>query len=591
MCGIVGLLLQKKSFDPFAYQDKLSSSLSHRGPDHVGIHNFENGFIVNTRLSIIDLSHGNQPFYSSDRSIAVIQNGEIYNYIEVKKILNDAGVEFETDSDTEVILRAYEHYGHGFVSLLNGMFAIAIIDHRLNELILVRDRLGVKPLYYYQNEGVFSFSSEIKSFLSLPNFSNELNHSAIYHFFNFNYVPLPDTIFSHVRHIKPGSILRISLRGEVLGERVYWDISNTPERLITEEDVIDPLKDILEDAVKIRLRSDVPIGAFLSGGLDSSLVCSVMKNRFNYSPETFTIGFNEVEFDESIYAKQLAEFLHLQNHLKIMSSDDVNKWGKLIWFNDQPHGDISFIPTYLVADEAAKKYKVVFSGDGGDEAFGGYLKYLSLLDSQKVDANYFSNICLFNEFSSDLRSLLTDAFKSKISGISSFDFFNEEVIKFDKKDVINQGILFDVKHLLPGNNLVKPDRMGMANSLEIRSPLLDYRIFELMFNLPGNLKISKSLGTKHLLKKLALNYLPENLVYRKKQMFTVPVGEWFRTSLASYLKQNILSKSFLSLDIFSEKELLRMVDEHCSGKRNYTRELRAILSLKLWFDKFIFEGK
>jgi asparagine synthase (glutamine-hydrolysing) len=364
-----------------------------------------------------------------------------------------------------------------------------------------------------------------------------------------------------------------------------------PEKFTSEEETLESVEALLENATKIRLRSDVPIGAFLSGGLDSSLVCAIMKKKFNYAPETFTIGFEETEFDESVYAKQLANYLNLKNDVVYMSSDAVCNWPKVTWYNDQPHGDISFIPTFMVSEAAAKKYKVVFSGDGGDEAFGGYLKYLSLIDEQKVGESYFSGISLLNEFKTDYRMFLSDSFLSKVEIGSSYQLFQKQIEKFDKKDVINQGILFDVKNLLPGNNLVKPDRMAMANSLEVRSPLLDYRIYELMFDLPGNLKISKELGTKHLLKKLSLKYLPENLVYRKKQMFTVPVGEWFKTNLNNFLTNNLLDSNFIALDIFKEAALRKMIEEHTSGIKNYTRELRAVLNLKLWFDQFMIGDK
>lgn len=591
MCGIAGFIFHETSHHSLELSDALAKSLHHRGPDNVGKHLFEHGCILNTRLSIIDLAGGNQPFYSHDHKIAVIQNGEIYNFVEVRATLESAGIKFNTSSDTEVILRAYEQYGVDFVRHLNGMFAIAIIDHNKNELLLLRDRLGVKPLFFYQNESIFAFSSEIKSFLAIPGFKKEIDHSSIYHYLNFNYIPLPQTIFKGVVHVAPGSYLKVDISSHKIEQVNFWDLANTEELISSESETMDRVESLIEDATKIRLRSDVPIGAFLSGGLDSSLVCAVMKKKFNYSPDTFTIGFKEAEFDESVYAKQLADYLQLKNEVVYMSSEAVSIWPQVTWFNDQPHGDISFIPTYMVSKTASHKYKVVFTGDGGDEAFGGYLKYLSLIDQKSLGQKYFSGISLFDEFTTDYSKILTASFLSKIEVGSSYKLFQKQIKKFDAKDVINQGILFDVKNLLPGNNLVKPDRMAMANSLEVRSPLLDYRIYELMFELPGHLKISQELGTKHLLKKLSLKYLPENLVYRKKQMFTVPVGEWFKHSLNNYLVENLLDPKFTELEIFNEDELKNMIHNHSSGQKNYTRELRAILNLKLWFDMFIIGDK
>jgi len=587
MCGIAGFLHQGMLASSRDLSSAFAISLSHRGPDHIGEHTFNYGCILNTRLSIIDLAGGNQPFYSENKKIAVVQNGEIYNFVEVRESLKVEGIQFDTSSDTEVILRAYEKYGLDFVQHLNGMFSIAIIDHGTNKLHLVRDRLGVKPLFFYQGDSIFAFSSEIKSFLEISNFKKEINQQSIYHYLNFNYVPLPQTVFKNVFHVKPGHCVSVNFQNLEVEEKCYWDLANTPEVNKPELETMEKLEYLIEDATRIRLRSDVPIGAFLSGGLDSSLVCALMKKKFNYSPETFTVGFKEAQFDESVYAKQLADFLGLKNDIVNMSSQAVEKWSELTWFNDQPHGDISFIPTYMVAKEAAKKFKVVFSGDGGDEAFGGYIKYLDLIDEAELGKKYFEGISLFSEFKTDYTKLLTSEFLEQIEIGSSFELFQAQNEKFENKDIINQGILFDVKNLLPGNNLVKPDRMAMANSLEVRSPLLDYRIFELMFDLPGNLKISKELGTKHLLKKLALKYLPENLVYRKKQMFTVPVGEWFKGPLNKYLVEHLLCSRFTEVGIFREAELKNMINDHTAGHKNYTRELRAILNLKLWFDQFI----
>jgi asparagine synthase (glutamine-hydrolysing) len=586
MCGISGLVHFREEIGKDLISE-FATSLKHRGPDHVGVHSFSSGFILNTRLSIIDLEGGNQPFFSKNQKIAVIQNGEIYNFIEVRNDLKSKGIVFETSSDTEVILRAYEHYGPGFVSHLNGMFAIAVVDHNTNKLFLYRDRLGVKPLFFFQSEEFFGFSSEIKSFLKIPGFSREINKQAVHHFLNFNYIPLPDTIFRHVLHVLPGYCFEFDLTTWQLQKTRYWDLQNKKEEIIAESDLLNRLEYLIEDAVKIRLRSDVPVAAFLSGGLDSSLVCAIAKKKFDYSFETFTVGFNENDFDESIYAKQLAEYLGLKNNLVLMNADKVNMWNKITWFNDQPHGDISFIPTFLVSQKASERYKVVFSGDGGDEAFGGYLKYLNLLNSERPDQDYFSSISLFDENKFDFKQLYTSNFYKQIEVGSSYRFFQTALKFFSNKDAINQAILFDVKHLLPGNNLVKPDRMAMANSLEVRSPLLDYRIYELMFSVSGDLKVSNELGTKHLLKKLAVNYLPENLVYRKKQMFTVPVGEWFKKDLLEYLKKHLKDESFIERGIFNPDYIDSMIESHAKGTHNFTRELRAILALKLWFDEFL----
>lgn len=589
MCGIAGFLELDSRENKSDLSEKFAKSLVHRGPDQTGIHIFNFGFFVNTRLSIIDISGGGQPFYSEDRKVAVIQNGEIFNFIEIRNDLQKKGVLFKSQSDTEVILRAYEYYGDAFVHHLNGMFAIAIIDERKSCLILIRDRLGVKPLYFHKGPDGFAFSSEIKTFNELKNFKPLVNPTSIYHFLNLNFVPPPETIYQGVYHVRPGTMLKVDIKDLSESELTYWDIENSKEIIGTsEQDLLEELRYILEDAIRIRLRSDVPIGAFLSGGLDSSLVCALAKKKFNYAFETYTIGFREAAFDEAGFALKVAEYLNLKNNTTYMSHESLSIWKKITWFNDQPHGDISFIPTFMVSEQASRKYKVVFSGDGGDEAFGGYLKYLSLVDKNELGTNYFSSISLFDESVFNYSDLYTPTFMNGINKGASFQIFSDHQKSFSEKDLINQAILFDVKFLLPGNNLVKPDRMAMANSLEVRSPLLDYRIYELMFKQSGKLKVSKELGTKHLLKKLALNFLPEELVYRKKQMFTVPVGEWFKNELIEVLIENLTDPRFLGLEIFNKSYLSNLVHEHCSGKSNHTRQLRAILNLKLWFDSCIF---
>ena len=585
MCGIAGILDDQSQDTLLQYVDGFKASITHRGPDDCGYDVGQGHLLLNTRLSILDLAHGNQPFYSKDRQIVVVQNGEIYNYIEVRNQLIQQGVEFATNSDTEVILKAYEFYGINFIQHLNGMFAIAVLDHRINKLFLFRDRLGVKPLYYYSQENTFLFSSEIKTFLKYPSFKIDLNYQALHNYFVFNYIPVPETLFRKVFHVKPGHYLSVDIDKKSIQETAYWSIDNCVEDdSLTEGQFIDQCDEILHNAVEIRLRSDVPVGAFLSGGLDSSLVCAIAHQKMDQPLNCFSIGFQDQRFDESPYFNKVVDLFGLNGISKIVDENNIDLWKTTTYHNDQPHGDISFIPTYILSELAAQQHKLVLTGDGGDELFAGYTKYFPLLDHDVASDDYFKSISLFDV--SDLAKGYTGSMKAQIDLEGPHQFFRDTINRVSEKDSINRALYFDTVQLLPGNNLVKPDKMGMAHSLETRSPFLDYRLFELSFKLKGSLKLQEN-QTKYIQKKLAEKYLPDDIIYRKKQMFTVPVGEWFKGQLQQYVKDMLLSSKFESRQIFNPSTIQFMIDSHVSETHNYTRELRALLNLELWFQTFL----
>lgn len=582
MCGIAGFI-NKNNSNQDKYINNIVESIKHRGPDEFGVFNESGVCLLNTRLSIIDVAHGHQPFVSDDKNIYVVQNGEIYNYIEVQNELKDLGVRFDTNSDTEVILRAYEKFGIKCFERFNGMFAIAIFDKIKNKLILARDRLGVKPLYIYQKNNELHFSSEIKSFLTYENFDNKIDNQSIHNYLKFNYVPIPNTIYKFVKHVEPAHYYEIDCATLEITKNKYWEIKNLSEiEDISEEEVFEKIDEILTDAIKIRLRSDVGIGAFLSGGLDSSLVCAMTKKKFNVSLDTYSIGFKEKRFDESEWAKKVAQYCGLNNKIHILESDIIDLWNTTTWHNDQPHGDISFIPTYIISKFAAKDYKLVFTGDGGDEAFAGYTKYFSVFNNSLDD--YFDSISLIKD-DREFDSLYTEDFRKDVDYCVPKNIFNDVISEVNLKDNVNKILHFDTRQLLPGNNLVKPDKMAMANSLETRSPMLDYRLFEYMQSLHGSFKLRDN-ETKYILKKFALKYLPEDIVYRDKQMFTVPVGEWFKTHLKDYVSNIIKSDSLKNRNIFKNEYLEDMLQKHIKNEKDYTRELRAIVNLELWFREF-----
>ena len=586
MCGIAGFISKNRKFDKKKYVKNIIRDINHRGPDENGVFQENDICLLNTRLSIIDVSHGHQPFISDDESVIVVQNGEIYNFIEIKEELQSNGVTFKTNSDTEVILQAYIAYGTECFTKFNGMFAIAIHDKNKNKIILGRDRLGVKPLYIYRKNDDIHFSSEIKSFLNYDLFDNSIDKQSIHNYFKFNYIPLPNTIYKYVSHIKPAHFYEIDVESFTVKSTEYWSMKNEKEINIDEDELIERIDEILTDAIKIRLRSDVGIGAFLSGGLDSSLVVAMAKEKFGVNLENYTIGFNEKEYDESIYAKQVSDLFNLKNNVHILDSDIVDLWKKTTWHNDQPHGDVSFIPTFILSEFAAEDYKLVFTGDGGDEAFAGYTKYFSLFENDMEE--YFNSISLIKD-DTLFNDLYLNDFRKNIDYHKPHKIFFDTINEINKKDDINKILYFDTKQLLPGNNLVKPDKMAMAHSLETRSPLLDYRLFALMQSVSGKFKLTNN-ESKYILKKLALKYLPYDIVYREKQMFTVPIGEWFKTKLKDYIIEIIDSESLKSRGIFNTVFLNKMLHEHINGIKDYTRELRAIVNLELWFREFYDKG-
>lgn len=532
----------------------------------------------------MDVEHGHQPFISDDGSVIVVQNGEIYNHVELAAELAKSGLYCKTNCDTEVILRLYEREGIGFVHRLNGMFAIAIYDRRSDELFLLRDRIGVKPLFIHDDGKRLSFASEIKSIIA-SGVSNQIDYEAVHHFLTFNYVPPPFTISKGVRHLMPGYWLRISGNGDVY-EHKWWDLQIQEIASNSEAEWIEEFNDIFDDAVRIRLRSDVLIGAFLSGGVDSGSVVGVMAKHLKKPFKTFCIGFNEKRYDESPFAQVIATKFGTEHIMEKVEPNMLDLWPKATWYCDQPHGDISFLPTYRVASLASQYLKVVLTGDGGDELFAGYDKYRDFFSSLSPDCSkddfqqsYYKNISLFSD--EDKNTLYTEDMRQHTSGISSFDLVRPIFEHAGHHDYINQALSIDMQLLLPGNNLVKPDRMGMAVSVEARTPFLDYRMMEFAFRTPGRYKLHNN-ETKYLLKKAVTPIIGKELSYRKKQMFTVPVGEWFKKDLAKYTEDLLLSEKALSRGLFRCDVIRQMLKAHQSTEINYTREIRALIAVELW---------
>ena len=598
MCGIFGYWNRRRQpLDDDALAS-MAQKLIHRGPDDEGIwHQPQRGVAIgNRRLSIIDIGGGHQPFVSDDGQIAVVQNGEIFNYIELADGLREQGVRLDTGSDTEVLLRLYEREGIGFVSKLNGMFAIAIDDARQDAMYLVRDRIGVKPLYLLDDGQQVLFASEIKAIMPVAQkrrAQSAIDLVAIHHYLTFNYIPAPWTIYEGIKHVMPGTWMKFTRKPGAMGVETqrWWSLADQRAQDYSFGDWSEQFMAILDDATRIRLRADVPFGAFLSGGVDSSTIVGLMARHVNRPVKTFCIGFEDPRYDESAFALQAAQRFGCDHTMEVAELNMLSQWPKVLYHLDQPHGDASFMPTLRVSELAAKHVKVVLTGDGGDELFAGYDKYAAFfarpdaqsLSREDFQRQYFDSISLFSPEAKN--ALYQPKVREQLAGIDSFEQaakpWFDEAQHFDR---VNQALYLDMQLLLSGNNLVKPDRMGMAVSIEARTPFLDYRMMELAFRSRGATKLSPKGDKKHWFKKAAAPLIGEDLAHRKKQMFTVPVGDWFRGASYPWLKET-LQKSELLKSILLAQEVDLMLERHKTGSANHTRELRALAALALWDER------
>lgn len=587
MCGIFGY----SSSDDFSLDKNavraMGKAIRHRGPDDHGEFFGPNLALGNQRLSIIDLEGGHQPFTSKDGSIVLVQNGEIFNYIELTEQLRVSGIECETSSDTEVILRLYEKKGMKMLDDLNGMFAIAVYDKNKNSVFVARDRLGVKPLYYYQKGTTVIFASEIKAILA-AGVKRELNPKVLGDYLQLGYVPPGETLFKNIYQLEPGNYLTVSEHG--VEKKPWWSLASLAQENIDVETWGDEFRYLFSDAVKIRMRADVPFGAFLSGGLDSSWTVSQMKKYESELSRTYSVGFGGTKFDEAEYAKFVADQIGTAHKSIEFEKEDINLWAKAIYHCDQPHADLSFLPTLKVSALAAQDVKMVLSGDGADELFAGYTRYLKTqqaweggLPADLAGDQYKRNIIFAGGI---LKSLLKGEYGRQL--VSYAETYDRQLKLVSHWDAVNQMLYLDMMNLLVGNNLVKPDRMGMAVSLEARPPFMDYRIVELAFRISGAQKLTGG-ETKFLVKESAKLDLHRDIVYRNKQMFTVPVTEWQSQGLAS-MARTLLIPSFANREIISSAAIEQMITAHEQSPHNFLRELRALVALELWL-RIFFDGE
>lgn len=631
MCGISGFIdYDKKSTKETLI--RMTDVLHHRGPDDSG-YSFYNNEIAyvglgHRRLSILDLTtHGHQPM--AYENIEIVYNGEIYNFIEIKSELEEYGYSFESHSDTEVILKAYHKWGIKAVDRFNGMFAIAIYDKSLHKLTLLRDRAGVKPLYWYYKDAILLFASELKSFHEHPLFLKEIDMNSLALFLQYGYILQPYSIFKYTRKLKSGHYLEIDLKSKQIEECKYWDVIdyyNKPKINISEAEALEETEKLLKSAFEYRMVSDVPVGVFLSGGYDSSIVTALLQSQKTEKIKTFTIGFHENKYNEAPHAKKVADYLgteHTEYYCTQKEALDILPLIPEIW--DEPFGDSSAIPTTLVSRLAREKVTVSLSADGGDEIFGGYDKYTNILEwSKKVkntkyipkkfiadimaninphDIPFLSKIKSFDTkyhkmstFLSDLDATatlkeMTKFFTSKevnkllISpGIELPTSFDDDVSNFSND--LDKILGIDYKTYMTDDILTKVDRATMSVGLEGREPLLDYRLIEFVAQLPSNYKI-KNGDKKWLLKQITHKYLPKEIMDRPKMGFSVPIFEWFREELKEYLFYYFDENRLESQGIFDVKQVIALRDAYLSGKNINIQKIWFILVFQMWFDKWM----
>jgi len=624
MCGIAGIF-NFRTQEPVSPRllKVMTDTLVHRGPDDEGFYVSGALGLAHRRLSIIDLESGHQPMTNEDGSVWVVFNGEIYNFLELHDDLIKKGHTFKTRSDTEVIVHLYEEQGERCFERLRGMFAIAIWDSRRRKLVLARDRVGKKPLFYFSDGCKVAFASEMKAILQVPGVSREIDPQAVSDYFSFLYIPAPKSIFKSVRKVLPGHYVVISDQG--IREREYWDISFCDIEERTEEDWCESLLETFREAVRVRLISDVPLGAFLSGGIDSSAVVAAMAGFCNEPVTTCSIGFEEKEFNELGYARQIADRFATNHHERIVRPDAVGVVEKLVWHYDEPFADSSAVPTYYVSKVARERVTVALAGDGGDENFAGYRRYyfdrrenalrailpfafrqpvFGALASVYPKADWaprvfrgkatFENLArspieaYFRSVSAlrpELKAQIIDQdLLRELAGYDSLNVLHSYYDKADTVDPLSRIQYVDIKTYLPDDILVKVDRASMAHSLEVRAPILDHKLIEFAASMPSTLKLRGTNG-KYIFKKALKRVLPDSVLYRPKMGFAVPLARWFRTELKELAHNVIFSRNGDSL--LNQASVRRVWQEHQSGLRNRSTELWTLLMFRLWEQQFM----
>lgn len=625
MCGIAG-------FTHFFHNNynqqqllTMGNAIAHRGPDAHGEYLNDNIGLSHRRLSILDLSEaGNQPMYADNNQLVIVFNGEIYNFLELRAELEAKGYSFNTHTDTEVILKLYQDQGQDFIHRINGMFALAIWDNKQQSLLLARDRIGKKPLYYYPNNGDIAFASELKALLTLEDVPRNIRPDAVYDYFAYQYVPDPKTIFEGIYKLEPGHILTIDKTG--LKTSRYWQPSFANTANKTQQQAEEELLALVDDCTQKRMISDVPLGAFLSGGIDSSAVVALMAKHSEQPIKTCSIGFDDKKYNETEFAQIVAEQYHTEHFELTVKGNMTDKLEEIARYFDEPFADPSLVPTYFVSKLAREKVTVALAGDGGDEIFAGYEKYaIDQTENQLRSAipkplrkhllPPIAKLCrrlpgtLFKKASSLLHSLsLSPAMAFYVSNSQIDDPTWQQLIKpetantlgnyhpsektlglydqADGPDHLSKILYTDLHSYLPGGILVKVDRMSMANSLEVRAPLLDYQVIDYANRLASNLKL-KGKEKKHILKKTFEKFLPKSILYRKKMGFSVPLASWLRNELKAQCEEHLLNNNQGLTQFFKADAIKQLWQEHQSQRKDHSAVLWSMLMYQLWWNTYI----
>jgi asparagine synthase (glutamine-hydrolysing) len=625
MCGIVGIVRNDATPVDEVLLARMTDAIRHRGPDDDGFYLKGSVGLGMRRLSIIDLKGGQQPIHNQDRTAWIVFNGEIYNYLELREKLEKLGHTFYTNSDTEAIIHAYDRYGADCPKHLRGMFAFAIWDERTQELFLARDRVGKKPLLYAQLNDQFLFGSEFSALLLHPDVSRDIEPKALDYYLSFMCVPAPLTVYRAIRKLEPAHTLRWR-KGEIRIER-YWQPDFSHKLKISEKEAGERALEVLRDAVRVRLMSEVPLGAFLSGGIDSSAVVALMSEVSSGPIKTFSIGFEEQDFSELHHARRIAEYVGADHHEFIVRPNALEVLPLLVEHYGEPFADSSAIPTYYVARETRKHVTVALNGDGGDESFAGYERYAAMLLAQKYhrlpallrqsvleqavgliptsesrrsrvrDAKRFLQAASLTKVERYLRwvsvfdadaklELYSPKFSRETANIHARELLEPWFARANGAGIVDTALQADIMTYLPNDLLVKVDIATMAVSLEARSPFLDHHVVEFAASLPENLKL-RGLTTKYLLKRVLKRLLPAENLNRRKMGFGVPIGQWFRGEMQPFLRETLLSERALQRGFFNPDVVKRLIDLHTMSGRDYAHQLWTLLMLELWLQRFI----
>lgn len=627
MCGVAGKIFLDNRTVKVSDLKKMGESIAHRGPDDAGVYLSSDRRVGlgHRRLAIIDLSPlGHQPMGYKGR-YQIVFNGEIYNFREKRKMLQAKGHAFRSQSDTEVILALYDEYGESCLSHLRGMFAFAIYDERERILFCARDRVGKKPFKYYFDGKVFLFASELKAILTQPEYVRAPDYEAIHHYLTFQYVPAPLTGFVGIKKLEPGHCLRFNCRtGEII-KKQYWRLNYSNKLDLGEAEWKRQILAKLDESVALRMVADVPLGAFLSGGIDSSAVVAMMAKHSSRPVKTFSIGFNEAKFNELPYAKMIAKRFNTDHTEFIVEPKAMEVLPLLIKHYEEPYADSSALPSYYVSQLTREHVTVALNGDGGDENFAGYTRYSIQKFALAYDrfraihkiigqpaaavfykvvrntlaerANRFAQTALMNYperyvnficyFTNAAKaSLYTDAFAAQVGKINSEDVLAEKFVQAKTPDRLDQTLFADISSYLPDDLLVKMDIATMAVSLEARSPFLDQEMLELTAQMPFALKLKGWDNKKYILKEALRGIIPDDVLFRSKMGFGVPIEHWFRGDLGPYAESILLSPKSVKRGLFRPQAIQKILADHHETKVNYANQIWALLTLELWFREY-----